>query len=119
MNGVRLVILVLVAAVSSCSKRDLDAGMTACMREEIETFKTSDRICDDAVVTKYFFQNQYVYVFDAACCCDWISSVVDADCNVIGGLGGIAGNTKVNGADFRNAKLIGEVWRNPRSEISD
>ncbi|MGV3763026.1 DUF6970 domain-containing protein, partial [Parapedobacter sp.] len=73
----------------------------------------------DAVVNQYRFQNQDVYVFDSRCCCDWISKVMDADCKVIGGLGGLAGNTQINGEDFGNAEFVREVWRNPRSENDD
>ncbi|MEC3879690.1 DUF6970 domain-containing protein [Parapedobacter sp. 10938] len=118
MDKLRMIALLLIATMLSCSKRDVGA-LTACMREEIAAFSTSDRICDHAVVTEYVFQNQYVYVFNSACCCDWVSEVKDAECKVIGGLGGFAGNNKVNGEDFGHAKFIREVWRNPLSEQPD
>ena len=119
MKGIRYLLLALVVMMFSCSKSEVNADVTACIQERISEFKNSDMICDDAVVTKYLFQKQYVYVFDSSCCCDWIAGVVDADCNVIGGLGGFAGNTEINGEDFSNAEFIREVWRNPRSESAD
>jgi hypothetical protein len=38
------------------------------------------------------------------------SEVLDENCNSLGFLGGIAGNTKINGEDFNNAKLKRTVW---------
>jgi len=38
------------------------------------------------------------------------SEVADSDCNSLGLLGGIAGNTIINGEEFSNAKFIKTTW---------
>ena len=52
-----------------------------------------------------------VYVFDLGTCgADMTSEVLDENCNTLGFLGGIAGNTKINGDDFGNAKYKSTIW---------
>ncbi len=40
------------------------------------------------------------------------SEVIDSDCNSLGFLGGISGNTEINGEDFSNAIIQSTTWEN-------
>jgi hypothetical protein len=95
-----------------CDEFDFGNEIPNCIIEEIADFKETS-ICEDASVKEYKFQGEIVYVFNSACCCDMQSPVLDYHCNVLGALGGIAGNTKMNnGEDFSSAKYRRTVWHN-------
>ena len=65
-----------------------------------------------ANVKQYEFQAKRVYVFDPGSCgADMTSEVFDENCNSIGFLGGITGNTKINGEDFNSAKYKSTIWQ--------
>jgi hypothetical protein len=50
-------------------------------------------------------------VFDPGTCgADMAAEVIDSECNSLGNLGGIAGNTEINGANFSNAILESTIW---------
>ena len=110
----------MVAAVSlgSCCKNDDhqpdDTTGTPCLDSKVSQFKQDDNLCNTgATVKKYLFQNQFVYVFDLGPCgADFFSEVIDDQCNFLGNLGGIAGNTTINGASFSSAQYISTVWSN-------
>lgn len=103
-----LVALLLLSA--ACSKNDNCDKAPVCINEKIEIFK-SNAGCDDSKVDEFNFQAGTVYVFDNMfCCCDYTSEVLDAQCKSIGFLGGLIGNTKINGEDFSNAKYIRTIW---------
>jgi len=80
------------------------------MNSKVDDFKKSD--CEKgACVKEYLFQNQTVFVFDQMKCgADMTSEVFDEDCNSIGYLGGISGNSKINGVDFSDANFVRTVW---------
>lgn len=64
-----------------------------------------------AKVDQYVFQGQTVFVFILGFCgADLPVEVVDRNCNHGGTLGGLGGNTKVNGEDFSNAKYVQTIW---------
>jgi hypothetical protein len=94
-----------------CNEFDFGNKIPNCIIDEIADFKETS-ICEDATVKEYWFQSQIVYVFDPSCCCDFQSPVLDYNCNVLGALGGISGNTKINGEEFSNAKFRRTVWHN-------
>ena len=98
--------------LSSCHKQKVDKSAPGCIDHKVDDF--SKTCCSSsAKVEEYTFQGKTVYVFDPGNCgADMASDVYDSDCNSLGFLGGIAGNTKINGEDFSNAKYIKTIWRN-------
>ena len=94
-------------------------GLCSCKKDPPRciTAKTNDfkkGCCDSgANVKEYEFQGETVYTFwPGNCGADMTSEVTDSDCNSIGHLGGITGNTKINGEEFSNAKLKKTIWSN-------
>lgn len=83
-----------------------------CIDEKIEEFSKSGDTCDGAKVSEFEFKDKTVYLFDLGnCCCDYTSEVLDEACTSLGQLGGIAGNTEIEGLEFSNyARLVRVVW---------
>jgi hypothetical protein len=93
---------------SSCKKQSEDP---ACIVNKVDEFKFTISCNVGGNVKEYEFQSKPVFVFDPGTCgADMTSEVLDENCNSLGFLGGIAGNTKINGEDFNNAKLKRTVW---------
>ena len=67
-----------------------------------------------ATINQYVFQNIIVFAFDQGhCIADGATEIYTESCELIGFLGGISGNDKINGVNFaQNAKLIKKVWAN-------
>jgi Domain of unknown function (DUF6970) len=113
MNKAMLSILILAAiSVSSCQKLSIEKNTPKCIENLINEFD-KQQSCDNGVnVKRYTFQNISVYVFDPGTCgADMTSEVIDSDCNTLGYLGGISGNSFINGEDFSNAKFESTTWR--------
>jgi len=86
-------------------------GEPDCIRSEIKNFEKTNG-CVSAKVDEYTFQGKTVYVFDPGQCgADMTSSVMDSGCGLLGHLGGISGNTTINGDDFTKAVFVRNVWR--------
>lgn len=82
-----------------------------CIDKKIEEFKFYISCSIGSNVKEYQFQSKRVFVFDPGTCgADMTSEVIDENCNSLGYLGGIAGNTKINGEDFSNARLTRTLW---------
>lgn len=97
--------------VASCEKIEIADGTPICIQEKIKSFEKSAG-CDNAKVDEYEFQSETMYVFDPGTCgADMSAGVMNAKCVSKGYLGGITGNTKINGESFSNAKYIRTVWR--------
>jgi len=97
--------------LTSCSKPDIKKGTPACIKNKISTFDSEQSCTAGVNVTEYTFQNKTVYVFNPGTCgADMASEVIDSDCNTLGYLGGISGNTIINDEDFSNANYIGITW---------
>lgn len=99
--------------ISSCDKLEIEAGTPDCVKEKIADFDKSQSFCKDGgtSVTKHTFQNKTVYAFNPGNCGnDLEAEIIDAECNQLGFLGGIAGNTKINGEEFSNATFVSIVW---------
>jgi hypothetical protein len=85
-------------------------GTPKCAKNKIKDFNNSSS-CDNAKVDAYTFQGNTVYTFvPSDCGMDLRTEVVSSDCNSLGYLGGILGNTKINGADFSIATYIKTIW---------
>ena len=105
-----LLIFIIVIS-SSCDRLEIEKGTPKCVRSMIKDF-SKEQSCNKGVsVKEYTFQNRTVYVFDPGTCgADQVASVIDADCNELGVLGGFLGNTKISGEEFSNAIFQNVVW---------
>jgi len=112
MRNITILFVFVLVALISCNKIDIEPGTPPCIENKIVSFnKTS--ICSNARVTEYIFQGKTVYVFSPGntCGADLTSEVVDSECTSLGYLGGISGNTKINGEDFSFATFVNIVWK--------
>ena len=108
----RTSILLLLATFSiSCNKLDIEKGTPKCIEKKIKDFNKSS-ICKNANVEEYTFQGSTVYTFSPGNCgADMATEVFNSDCKSIGYLGGIDGNTVINGEEFSKAILIKTIWK--------
>lgn len=110
MKPVGIFLLLLALTTGSCYKITVTYGTPECMEQKISEF-TKKSLCSNATVKLYRFQNDAVYVFSPGDCgADFQSEVTNNRCQTIGALGGIAGNTKINGEEFSNAVYIKTIW---------
>jgi hypothetical protein len=94
-----------------CEKLDIEKGTSKCVKNRIEDFNKSDLSCNDASVDQYTFQGKTVYTFDPGSCgADMQTEVIDENCKTLGYLGGILGNTYINGEHFSNATFVKRIW---------
>ena len=101
----------LTLTIAACEKSDIAENTPNCIIEKIETLKKNS-ICNDPSVKEYNFQMKVVYVIgQGSCGADISAGVFDNDCNGIGELGGITGNTIINGEEFSNAEFIRLIWK--------
>lgn len=105
------IILLFALFTSGCYKITVTYSNPECMEQKITEFSKRS-LCSNATIKLYRFQNDAVYVFDPGNCgADLLSEVTNNRCQSIGFLGGIAGNTKVNGEEFSNAVYIKTIWQ--------
>ena len=117
MRIVFAIFLLLGIALVACDKNQNNCStIPDCIQALIDTNKAS--FCPSSKIDEYSFQSKTVYVFYTMdCVADGASCVFDISCKDLGCLGGIAGNSKINGVDFKsNAKFVGTVWKNWRRE---
>ncbi len=109
----QLLILSLIAAISSCKKDENNTVVPKCIGQIIESTK-ANACPKNSKVSSYLFQKKIVYVFDfQSCVADGGIDVYSEKCEYIGLLGGFAGIEKINGVKFfENAKLIQVLWEN-------
>jgi len=106
-----LTLLSFLFMATGCEKNKLETIPSECLASSIRAFKR-ESLCSDASVKEYRFQQQLVYVFDLGTCgADLSAKVTDIACNSIGMLGGISGNTMINGESFANATFIRTIWK--------
>lgn len=109
----KLICLILsLVVLVSCERLDIAEGTPACVEDKIKEFNRN--ACESgAHVRAYTFQEATVYTFVRGNCgADFQTEVIDSDCNTLGFLGGISGNTVINGEEFSNAAFIRTVWGN-------
>ena len=108
-----LILLVAMVFCYSCESDDPIPGVPDCVETAIIDYNNSAGLCSDASVEEYIFQGKTVYVFQPGTCgADMQANVIDENCTLLGALGGILGNTLINGEDFTTATFIKTVWRN-------
>jgi hypothetical protein len=104
------ILFIATITVVGCNKEHIARGTPNCVSKKINNFsKTS---CEgSANVKKYVLKGTMVFVFDQGDCrADMTSEVITADCYTLGYLGGITGNTKINGEEFSNAVFVKTIW---------
>ena len=91
---------------------DIEEGTPDCIIEKIKQYNRGGG-CDDRSVGKYEFQGKVAYVMSPGTCgADMGANVFDEQCTLMGMLGGLTGNTTINGQDFSEAVFIQTVWKN-------
>jgi hypothetical protein len=104
-------VLFLVFTVLGCNRPDVEDSTPECVVNKIKAFEDLS-FCANAKVDEYTFQGINVYAFDTGDCgADMTTEVLSSDCTTLGFLGGIVGNTKINGAEFSTATFIKTVWK--------
>lgn len=95
-----------------CNKENENAT-PVCVQDNLLTFDTNEA-CSGASVKRYIFQGSDAYLFDPGQCPQADSiKVLGADCNTLGYLGGILGNSHINGVEFySNSEFEAFVWAN-------
>jgi len=108
----KLSILLFMATVMvSCTKLNIEKGTPKCVEHKIKDFNKSS-ICNNVKVEEYTFQGNTVYTLDPGNCgADMATEVISSDCKSLGYLGGIAGNTKINGVEFSTATFVKTTWQ--------
>ncbi|ALJ00735.1 hypothetical protein DC20_19315 [Rufibacter tibetensis] len=97
---------------SGCELVEIEKGVPRCVEKSIKRFSKTACHDDGANVMEYSFQGKTVYVFDMGTCgADLSSQVIDSECNELGRLGGITGNTQIGGVEFSTATFIRTVWQ--------
>jgi len=103
-----LLIVALFIVCAGCSK--IDRSAPGCIKEKIRHYNF---LCKDAKVDEYIFQNQFVFVFDGGTCVrDGDAPVYNQSCEELGALGGITGNTKIQGVEFFSEAVFEKtIWK--------
>lgn len=109
-----LITLILITLfITGCNKFDIEKGTPKCVVKRIKKNPGFD--CGEkGKVNEYLFQGKTVFVFESEnynCGADLGVDVIDSDCNSVGYLGGISGNTKINGEEFKNATFVKTVYQ--------
>lgn len=107
----KIIIAACIVVMQSCSTIHIEKGTPQCLEAKIREYNTVVQ-CDDANVKEFTFQGTVVYVFEPGTCgADMTSEVIKSDCSTLGFLGGITGNTTINGENFANATWIRTLWQ--------
>ena len=112
MKQLSLIVILFSLSISGCKKNSYDAP--GCIEDKIDAFKVSV-VCDHgAYVALYSFNDKDVYVFyEGYCGADLGAQVYSSDCLYLGFLGGLTGNTFIQGVNFyNNARFIKRIWEN-------
>ncbi len=106
-----LVLLILVGSIVSCEDTGPINNVSKCIDSKIEMNPPDCGELYGTSVDEYWFQNELVYVFDySLCCCDFQSPLLSSSCDTLGYLGGLVGNSIINGEGFENAEFLRTVW---------
>ncbi|SMG09349.1 hypothetical protein SAMN05661096_00202 [Marivirga sericea] len=109
MRKTSIILLFIAVLIGSCKKEQLEPS---CLNEFISELKDSP--CEDGVQISLFkFQSTNVYLLEQGnCIADGTTEVIDAACQSLGFLGGLAGSDEINGVNFsENSTFIEVVWR--------
>ena len=82
----------------------------SCLQIKIAEFKKT-ACANGATIKQFQFQNREVFAFNPGNCgADMTTEIIDSNCESLGFLGGIMGNTKIKGENFSKAELIKIIW---------
>ena len=111
MKQTALILFIFPLLFGRCTKEP-KSTTPACIESKVETFSILGNSCETgASVKEYSFQGKLVYVFSMGSCgADLFANVFDADCNILGNLGGIIGSTTINGVEFSTAVYKRTIW---------
>lgn len=74
-----------------------------CITDKVTLFSENPHCETGASVKEYEFKGDLVYVFDhGICIADGAAAVINYDCDTIGWLGGIGGNSEIDGVNFHD-----------------
>lgn len=106
-----LLLLTLIVLLNGCKKEE--EAIPDCIQTAITSFSTNS--CETgARVEQYHFQGKTVYTFFMGFCGgDLPTFVKDENCNTLGYLGGLEGNTRINGTEFSSAQHVRTLWSRP------
>ena len=97
---------------TNCKKDQFDAP--SCIQEKIQGIMSKSVRNPPGAVYEYEYNGRNVYLIPGECC-DQYDLLFDSDCNLICVFGGIAGGGNGTCPDFYSqAKLLREVWKDPR-----
>ncbi len=89
-----------------------DDLVASCVQDKIGAFST-EACPTGATIKSYYFQSDFVYVFDyGPCGADMAMPVLNNSCDTLGFLGGFIGNTMINNQDFHSAEFVKTIWFN-------
>jgi hypothetical protein len=94
MKNLGIIVAVLFMSFNCCQKTELSGEIPNCIQQKVDEFAGNASSCETGkTVYRYVFKDQFVFVFNPGNCgADMMSDVYDSKCNLICGLGGIAGN---------------------------
>jgi len=110
--GLLILTLTFTLLSSGCEKSKYDAP--GCIEDKIREFSKTVTCDSGASVSLYELNGKNVYVFeDGNCMADLAVSVYSEDCYLLGFLGGISGNTIIQGVKFYDkADFRKWIWKN-------
>jgi hypothetical protein len=89
-----------------------DDLVASCVQDKIAAF-SMEACPTGATIKSYYFQSDFVYVFDyGPCGADMAMPVLNNSCDTLGFLGGFIGNTMINNQDFHSAEFVKTIWFN-------
>ena len=109
-SGFIVLVSSLLLLAFQCDKGD--DLVASCVQDKIAAF-SMEACPSGATITSYYFQSNTVYVFDfGPCGADMAMPVLNNNCDTLGYLGGITGNTMINNQEFSTAEYVSLVWGN-------
>ena len=102
--------VIIIVSLLGCKKEDIEKDIPDCVRQNVK--ELIKQACKEGASAKeYTFQQKTVYVLSPGNCgADMSAKVIDAECTNLGYLGGIDGNTKINGEEFATATFQRTIW---------
>ena len=93
---------------SSCKETQVPED---CIDNTILNFQQEAYCSTGSSVKDYLFQGETVFVLEEGNCgADFQHAVLNRNCEIIGCLGGITGNSEINGENFGNAQFVATLW---------
>ena len=115
-SAIAFLVVLLTGCIKTSEREEKDnCGCTApCVYLSINEFKNDPNTCSTgASIKEYKWEGKTVHVYDGGICiADGQAIVKDTNCKVLGYLGGIAGNSTIEGKEWSTAVYIRTIWSN-------